>query len=99
MLAADCPPIWNLWRANRTRELRAEGIAQDSAIHFADLEMAGRIRLAKMIGYEAASQAKLGLTQDSNGKDRWYVIVDPYLVPPEMREAAERLHFGKEALG
>jgi hypothetical protein len=96
MLAANYPPIWNLWRANRTRELLAEGMAQDTAFRFADLEMTGRVRLAKVIGFEAASKAELGVTQDSNGKDRWYIIVDPDLVPPEMREAAEQFHFGKK---
>lgn len=96
MLAADYPPIWNLWRANRTRELRAGGIAQNPAFRFVDLEMMGRVRLAKVIGFEAASKAELVMTQDSNGEERWYVIVDPDLVPPEMREAAEQFHFGKK---
>ena len=95
-LAADYPPIWNLWRANRTRDLRAGGVAQDTALRFAELEMKGRIRLARMIGFEAASKAELGVAQDSNGEDRWYVIVDPGLVPPGMREAAEKFHFGKK---
>ena len=49
-----------------------------------------------MIGFEAASKAELGVAQDSNGEDRWYVIVDPGLVPPGMREAAEKFHFGKK---
>lgn len=96
MLAADYPPIWNLWRASRTRELRAAGIAHDKAFRFADREMMGRVRLAKVIGFEAASKAELGVTQDSNGEDSWYVIVDPDLVPPKMRKAAEQFHFGKK---
>ena len=97
MLGADHPPIWNLWRANRTRELRAEGMSQATAFRFAELEMMGRIRLAKVIGFEAASRAELGVTQDSNGEDRWFVIIDPDLVPPEMREAAEQFQFGKKS--
>ncbi len=96
MLSAEYPPIWILWRTSRTRELRAKGMTQDTAFRFADLEMMGRVRLAKMIGFEAASKAELGVTQDSNGEDRWYVIVDPDLVPPEMRKAAEQFYFGNK---
>ena len=96
MLAADLPPVWMLLRANRSRDLRAEGMDHDTAFRFADLEMKGRIRLAKVVGFDAASKAELGVTQDSNGEDRWYVIVDPDLVPPEMRKAAEQFHFGKK---
>lgn len=96
MLSTDLPPVWILWRAKRTRELMANGVSRETAALFADAEAKGRARLANVIGYEAAVQAELGQTQDANGEYRWHVIVDPHLVPPEMRAAAEQYHFAKK---
>ena len=95
MLSADLPLDWNLWCANRTRELRAEGMSQVTADSFAELETSGRVRLAKVIGFEAAAKAELCLTQHANGDDRWYVIVDPDLVPPDAVAADSYTSAGK----
>ena len=67
ILAADWPPIRNMWRTNRTRELRADGMAQDTAFRFADLDRMGRVRLAKGWFQTSANPSRCAQTSPPSG--------------------------------
>lgn len=71
---------WRFWRAERV-EFIVGGDPERSAEELDKTDAVARVRVALATGYSAAAEAEIFFMEYPDGTTRWFVEIDPKLVP------------------